>query len=90
MVNLRLDNGEFITVCETETEWEMEKKKIGNTIIYHPQEIKELKGLDKKEVVQIHEAKKIFDGFLGGAFPKKQKAKSSLSEMRKKCQQKKR
>tara|TARA_R110002020_G_scaffold469455_1_gene694490 strand:- start:538 stop:810 length:273 start_codon:yes stop_codon:yes gene_type:complete len=88
MVNLRLDNGEIITVAATEDEWFEEKNKMGNTVIYHPNEIKEHKGLDRSEVLQIHEAKRIFRGFLGDGIPKKKRKKSSLSEMRKKCRQK--
>ena len=86
--NIKLDSGEVIIVCETEAEWEIEKQMSGGMVVYHPQEIKELKGLDRDEVLQLHEAKKIFDGFLGGERPEKKK-QNSLSAMRKKCQQKK-
>ena len=88
MVNIRINGGEIITICESENEWFEETEKLGNTIIYHPDEIKEHKGLDRSEVLQIHQAKKIFSGFLGDGIPKKKRKKSSLSEMRKKCRQK--
>lgn len=86
--NLKLDSGEVIIVCETESEWEIEKQMSGGMVVYHPKEIKELKGLDREEVLQLHEAKKIFDGFLGGS-PPEIKKKNSLADMRKKCRQKK-
>jgi|TARA_R110002167_G_scaffold59891_1_gene169628 hypothetical protein len=86
--NIKLENGEVIIVCETEAEWEIETNMSGGMVVYHPEEIKELKGLDRDEVLQLHEAKKIFDGFLGGSPPEKKK-KNSLSDMRKKCRPKK-
>ena len=89
MVNIRINGCDIISICESENEWFEETEMLGNTIIYHPDEIKEHKGLERSEVLQIHEAKKIFSGFLGDGFPKKKKKKSSLSEMRKKCSQKK-
>ena len=74
--------GEMITVCVSQKEWALEIKKQGNTIIYHPDEIEEWKGLDTDIVQSLHYAKKIFGGFIGDGFPETEKPASSLSEMR--------
>ena len=90
MKNIKLDSGEVIIVCETEDEWEIETSNSNGMVVYHPNEIKELKGLDREEALQIHEAKKIFCGFIGDGFPERRKKKqNSLSAMRKKWRQKK-
>jgi hypothetical protein len=38
--NIKLENGEVIIVCETESEWEIEKQMSGGMVVYHPEEIR--------------------------------------------------
>lgn len=59
-------NGEIVCVCESEEEFQREKNKQTNVVVYSPDEIrflKEQKELGNDEVViWLHEGKKAFKG----------------------------
>lgn len=89
MVTVKSDalGGEIVSVCETEQEWIEEKDKQTNVAIYHPSESENLRGLEHEEIRVMHEAKKIFRGFIGDGEPKPKRNKSSLREMRDKLRE---